>query len=599
MTQPEGTRTSRRVGLSSLGTVLSGLVRTLGRFPLPLGCALVWAGIAIGLEHGVDRGETKLPEQLQVLCLLGVFWTLATKLFAERRSWPVLWHLPLAAAGLALLGLRVFTGAQTWNPFSNPTVLLLGPGMVLLMMVAPFLSAKSDDAALWDFNRAGWVSAAFGLLVAFIVGVGLSLAFGAAEELLVELPNHVYADIWIICLSVIWPWQALSGIPRSFERPEGEFCPRWLAFLISYLLVPLALLYFVILYLYMAKILVQWELPKGQVGFIVSGYGTFGAAAHVLTYPLRESGNRLVRVFHRHFYHALYAPIVLLVVAVGVRISDYGITENRYALLLFALWLAGMALVFTFWTGRRLVIVPLSLAVLLVAASFGPWGASGVSTSSQLARLEQLLAANGIIVERRIAPAKQPADREQMRRISALVDYFWDSGKLEVLRGRLDEGGVRFPLDTDKSEIMASLGLKYIAQWDDASYFAYRTPQEITLDVSEFDILTSLAFANTISRELAAEGSGWSYSVDFDSEGGTLTVRGAAGEKIVYDLRALAERLRLESNDDHEISGKLMTLEGRSGKLRARVLVESLHGQIENGVAIVNYIDAMILIGRD
>ncbi|MDH3920126.1 MAG: DUF4153 domain-containing protein, partial [Rhodospirillales bacterium] len=573
MTQSRGAKTSRLVGLSSLGAVLSGLVKTAARFTLPLGCALAWAAIAIGLEHGVDRGETKFAEQFQVLFVLGFFWTLAAKLFAERRGWPALWHLPLAAAGLALLVLRVFTGPQTWDPFSNPTVLLLGPGMVLLIIVAPFLSAKSDDAALWDFNRAGWVSAAFGLLVATIVGIGLSLAFGAVEELFVKLPNHVYPDTWIFCMSVIWPWQALSGIPRGFQRPEGDFCPRWLAFLIGYLLVPLVLLYLLILYVYMAKILVQWELPKGQVGFMVSGYGTFGVATHLLAYPLRDSGSRLVRVFHRHFHHALYAPILLLVVAVGVRISDYGITENRYALLLFAIWLLAMALYFTLRTRRRHILVPLSLALLLLAASFGPWGAVGLSTYSQMARLERLLAAGSVLVEGRIVPAKQPAEREQMQRISALVDYFWDSGKLEILRGRLAEDGVKIQRDTDKFKIMASLGLEYFSQRDDPSYFAFGAAREDTLDVSDFDILSSLTFSSTISHELAVEGSDRIYVVAFDSEAGRLSVRGAAGESVAFDLRALTERLRLEAYVDYQTSGRLMTLEGSSGKLRARLFV--------------------------
>jgi ABC-type transport system involved in multi-copper enzyme maturation permease subunit len=581
-----------------LGALLSGLVKTAVRFTLPLGCALTWAAIAIGLEHGVDRGETKLAEQLQVLFLLGFFWTLAAKLFAERRGWPVLWHLPLAAAGLALLALRVFIGPQTWDPFSNPTVLLLGPGMVLLMMVAPLLSAKSDDAALWDFNRAGWVSAAFGLLVATIVGIGLSLAFAAVEVLLVELPNHVYADIWILCMSVIWPLQALSGVPRSFQRPEGDFCPRWLAFLISYLLVPLASLYLVILYLYMAKILVQWELPKGQVGFMVSGYGTFGVATHLLAHPLRVSGNRLVRLFHRHFYHALYAPILLLVVAVGVRISEYGITENRYALILFAVWLLAMALYFSLRARRRLVTVPLSLSLLLIAASFGPWGASGLSTISQMARLEQLLAANGILAEGRMIPAERSTDREQTRRISALVDYFSNSGKLDALRDRLAEDGVQFEHDTDKFEIMAALGLEYIVQRNESFYFAYRAASGHAVDVSDFEVLSSLTLSSTVSLELAVEGITRTYEVAFDREAGTLAVRDATGERVLFDLGALAKRLRQEPDSRNEISRKLMTLEGSSDKLRVRILFETLNGGIENGVPRVTYIDAVILIGR-
>lgn len=597
--QSKGAENHRLAGLSSFSAMLSGLVRTAGRFTLPLGCALAWAAIAIALKYGVNGGETELKGQLQVLFFLGFFWALAATLFAERRGWPALWHLLLGAAGLALLALRVVTGPQTLNPFTNPTVLLLGPGMVLLMMGAPFLSSRSDDAALWDFNRAGWVSAAFGLLVATIVGIGLSLAFGAVEVLLVELPNRVYTDTWILCMSVIWPWQALSGVPRGFQRPEGDFCPRWTAFLASYLLVPLASLYLAILYLYTAKILIQWELPKGQVGWLVGGYGTFGVATHLLAYPLRTSGNRLVRFYHRHFYHALFAPVALLVVAVGVRIGDYGITENRYCLLLFALWLAGMALIFTLRREPRLVVVPLSLAILLIAASFGPWGAIGLSTQSQLARLESLLAANQILIDGKVSRTEGPIGLADTKQVSSVVDYFWRSGKRSVLDTWLAEAGVAPAGDWNKTSIMAALGLDYVASWENSASFAYSSRPTDPVNVSDFDLLAWQVFTTSRTLELRDENSGETYVVAFNADAGTLSVGTGPDEQVTFDLKALVMGLgQAYSANDHAVNPDHMTETGRNGRLRVRISFETLNGTRLESVLRFTYAQAMILIGR-
>jgi len=598
--QSESAKAPRIPGMSSLSALLSGLVRTSSRFALPLGCALAWAGVAIGLNYGLDGEKADLKQQLQVLFFLGFFWSLAVKLFAERRGWPPLWHLPLAAAGLALLALRVFTGPQTWNPFANPTVLLLGPGMVLLVMVAPFLSARSDDTALWDFNRVGWVSAAFGLLVATIVGIGLSLAFGAVEALLVELPNRIYADTWILCMSVIWPWQALSGIPRGFQQPEGEFCPRWIVFLTSYLLVPLASLYLAILYLYMAKILIQWELPKGQVGWMVGGYGTFGVATHLLAFPLRETGNGLVRFYHRHFYHALYAPVALLAVAVGVRIGDYGITENRYCLMLFALWLAGMALIFTLRRNPHLVIVPLSLAVLLAAASFGPWGAINVSTQSQLARFEKLLAANGVLVDGKVSGTESSVDWAEMKRISSVIDYFWRSGKTSALNAWLVEAGLDPASDWDKTTTSAALGLEYVASWQHRGGFSYSSRTREPTNVSDYGLLAWETFTSSRSLELADKKSGETYAVAFDEESSTLTISdGWAADRVAFDLAAMVRKLNQEyQGSNHAVRSELMTQTGRSGRLSVRISFETLNGTGPEGVPKVTYAESMILIGR-
>ncbi len=113
-------------------------------------------------------------------------------------------------------------------PWDAHTTLLLGGSLVLLVTLAPFLSAGSDDSAFWDFNRASWVAAAFGLLVAVILAIGLSAAYGAVDALLgVEVPDELYFDTSVICFGVVLPWQALSAVPRRFDPPGADYCPKW------------------------------------------------------------------------------------------------------------------------------------------------------------------------------------------------------------------------------------------------------------------------------------------------------------------------------------------------------------------------------------
>jgi hypothetical protein len=88
----------------------------------------------------------------------------------------------------------------------------------------------------------------------------------------------------------------------------------------------------------------------------------------------------------------MIVPTILLVLAVRQRIDEYGVTPERYCLVLFAVWLAAMVAYLGAARGRmNLRVIPASLAIGLVLSSFGPWGAAAISVHSQLAQLRKVL----------------------------------------------------------------------------------------------------------------------------------------------------------------------------------------------------------------
>ena len=63
---------------------------------------------------------------------------------------------------------------------------------------------------------------------------------------------------------------------------------------------------------------------------MVVGYLLVGAGTLLVGYPSRETGGPLVRLFWRYWVELAALPVVLLFIAVGRRIADYGVTEQRY-----------------------------------------------------------------------------------------------------------------------------------------------------------------------------------------------------------------------------------------------------------------------------
>jgi len=590
-----------RLGILSPAAAAAGLLRTLARFPLPMGCALAWAVITTdSIGHYLPRNGFFSSDSLQAVVLPGFFLTLAVKLFAERQGWAVLPQLALSFAGLALMALRVFTGPETFEPNTNPAYMFLLPGFVLLATVAPFLPARREDSALWDFNRASWLGAAFGLLVMVILGSGLAAAYVAIDTLLgIKVPSDLYGATWILCASVIWPLYALSRVPDKFETPAEGYCPRWVTFLASYFLVPLMILYLAILYAYLVKILFTWELPRGQVAYLVCGYAGFGVTTYLISHALRTTGNILVRLFQRYFFLALFAPVALLALAVGARIRDYGVTESRYLLILLAVWMGGLALFYTLRGGRGLIAAALSLSLMLIAASFGPLGAVGLSTHSQVSRLEALLTAKGILADGRIVPNVAGVPREDLQRISSIIDYLRSTYKLAAIEPWLADIELDLGERPGAVGILGAINQEYIARWDNPSFFTFRVAQDWpqrVFDVQKFSVIARVVASPGLKvwhSDIKHKASGLTYPLSLDN--GLLTVTSPHNARVTFDLNALAERLRSGNTGNPQEPD--MTLEASDGALRVRLYVDDLDGTFVDAAPKANRVDGWILIG--
>jgi hypothetical protein len=89
--------------------------------------------------------------------------------------------------------------------------------------------------------------------------------------------------------------------------------------------------------------------------------------------------------------------LVLLFVSIGKRIFAYGITEERYIVLLLGIWLLLMSIYFIFSKKDNIILLPLSLFFIFLVASVGPWSVFNVSKRSQEDRLMELFTKNNII----------------------------------------------------------------------------------------------------------------------------------------------------------------------------------------------------------
>lgn len=457
--------------LDSLTAKMRGIVL---RFPITCLLAVLGTMSAWYLTYQMeDAGVTKFL----LMCIVGFFWSLTIALATEehRRAKQIYLYVLL---GLALVGYFFLLPGQVQD-FREPDViriLVLVATAILGIMAAPFLrgekinlvknSVSNGVNAFWHYNRKLYTRLAFTFISTGVLYLGLVLPLTSINYLFgLNVAGEWFFRIWILVAGLISTSVFLTGVPvRPGDLESETDYPKVIQVFAMYVLVPLLVLYTVILYMYGAKILVTQTWPKGQVSSLVLAFAVVGVATTFLLYAEWQKGDRLARLV-RYFYASLIPLLGLLFGAIGVRVSEYGLTESRVSVIVAGVWLLGLSIYFLWHRARDIRVIPISLAVVALLVVFGPINIFSVSRASQVGRLENLLVANNILVQGRIQEVNSDLlAGTSFRDIYSLVQYLDQTGSL----GEMNKW---FGMDVNKlsdnrylrlQQIMERMGLKQL-----------------------------------------------------------------------------------------------------------------------------------------
>jgi hypothetical protein len=563
----------------------------IDRFPAPIAFAALLT--LYELYHGSDLNEPRL-RTLGALaaCFL---WTVAVDFFVEATGRTRTERIALSAAGVLVVAVMFWLAWSIWlSPY-----LLIG-GILLLVGLAGFPGPERSSSAFWLFNQRLWLGAALAAFGAVLFGVGLSSILKTLNVLFgLDLSGRWYERIWTISLGLIAPVSALAFAPRSFidtitERDRSEFIMRAAAALVKFVLVPLLLVYTAILYAYAVKIALEWTLPKGTLGSMVVGYLMVGAATLLVGYPIRETGGVLVRLFWRYWVWLTALPVILLFLAVYRRIADYGVTEERYLMVLIGVWALALAIIrVTRGENFDLRLVPGMLALLLLAASFGPGGAIGFSVMSQRAELEKLLVKRGVLVDGKLVArtdsnpdsSRLGTDASRVRGIEWYLNTHHALGTLEPWF----EGTGSNPFAPEKTpevqtrEVLEALGLRPdILSAQEVSYFSHYSNQPASVAFSgPGTALGPIVFSgNTVEptpippQTVMTEGLG---TVRLHLADNVLYVRTEQGAELRFNIFDAARELTNLMSNEH----RPVQLHASGGGLSGTVLIDNLNGMFQ------------------
>lgn len=447
--------------LPSIQYLANSAKASFKRFPLTILAALVAVVIAIFLIENGEHTKNAFPYINTMLCMgIAIPLFFCTTIIAQKRSFSIkqVRLLQIFACLLLILIYCTLPNSESTHNTSMPYIKYGLYNVIIHLLVAfvPFLSHQQING-FWNYNKQLFLRLITSFLYASVIVLGLFLAL-VALNLLFEIKIHekLYADIWIVGMGFFNTWFFVSGIPKDFEALDVDTqYPKGLKVFAQYILLPLLTLYMIILYAYGTKIMTQWNWPKGMVAYMIVCVAVAGIFNFLLLYPYGTiKGNEWIKKAAKGYYFLLMPLIVLLFIAIYMRVNKYGITIDRYAIILLGIWLSILCL-YTAFGKTNIKFIPSSLALLLLLISFGPWGLFSVSERSQVHRLKLILEQSKILVK----------DKIQQEGLFSL-----DSNKkLSIINGFKNEGKISDSLHNEIQSILNYLdnhhGFKEIRGW--------------------------------------------------------------------------------------------------------------------------------------
>ncbi len=380
--------------LPSIDFLLKEGIRSFRKFPLAILSAIIAVSVGLYLV-GIDPSVVSLTLVNILLCgYLGVPLFISVKVFTDmvhsRES--KLWLIRGLTLGmLILVYLSLPASEDTLNSsISYIRYTIFAVAAHLLVSFVGFVVKGSVDA-FWSFNQSLFLRFLLSALYSVVLFIGLVLALFALDALFdLDVNGKRYFQIFIFIAGVFNTWFFVAGIPKVEASESNELeTSSGLRTMLLYVLLPLITIYFIILYSYSAKVIFLWDWPKGIMTYMIIAMAVIGILTVLLSYPFAKQQSPLS--FLSKWYYAILLPLlIMLLLAIGIRIEDYGVTINRYLTVLLAIWLLLISLYFVF-RGTNMKVVPITLFAIILMTCFGSWGIFRVSEMSQVGRLEQIL----------------------------------------------------------------------------------------------------------------------------------------------------------------------------------------------------------------
>lgn len=553
-------------------SILTGLYYSLKRFPISIALSTCMVAILIITSEIINTSGYNDPNietlnKVSMALFLGFWLSLCAKLLFEKYTYisnntQILTYI---LSGIILVG-YYFLLLKDLNMISISRYIALNFALILCFLYIPSLH-KREHIELYSIKI--FLRFFITFIYSIVLYLGLvAILFTLNKLLNIAIHSNLYYYTWLITCGIFAPIFFLADIPQQNEDLKTYSFPKFFKILLLYIVMPLITVYLTILYIYFGKIIITSTWPVGLVSHLVLWYAAVCVGVLFFITPLKD--NIWVNKF-TFFLPKLILPILIMMfISMGIRIKAYGITENRYYVVILGLWILFIMLYITIKKSSNNIILPISLSIVAIACVFGPLSSFPVSKWSQNIRFDYILSKNQMIADNKIIPKGDIPESDQSE-ISRILSYFKKSHKLSDIKYLNDT----FSL----SDMPNTFGFAY-TEYDpyahNDQYFSYYTHKNsLPIEITGYDYMFDFRIMQSSINH---------NNIKVDYNYGTGKVKIALDNNAVYslDLVTLVEKLHSKYPDEHSLTQEDLIFDDENQIIKVKLIFSNISASRTN-----------------
>ena len=528
--------------------------------------------------------------------ITAMFEMLYEKYFYKQNRWLVRGIYSVITFAVSII---FFVEYLRTNDYYNVYYFTLIPIAIVLFLLIPILKKKENkekylQSVFSNFVITGIFAAVLWVGIEIILTTVNYLFFNSGDSLFFRLTMYSF---WFIA-EIFGASLFLSLLKKPDDNLENYEFPFIFNVLIKFVIIPLIIIYTGVLYIYMAKVLISMHLPKGLISHLVLWYTAFSVAVMILITPFTQK-DKFFENFKKYFPYFSIPLIFASLFAVFQRTYQYGITENRYYVLISIFWLLFCMILYI----RKMNItgIFISLIACLAISVYTPLSAKNVSNFSQSQRLKRMLVKYGALKDGKISKITQKLTNNEGSQIYTTIQYISDNSTIAKLNFKNEKGEVYSTLgDLEKGlDVKESWKDYYYRSDDEGNYeerkvITYKVKNiensEIISDIAGYDNL--IYYRNVYNDDsINQENESEKYKIILKNK--TITINSKDGtelakinyEDVVKQIASKLRTLKLPDTSDtvYEVPQKDLEYIGTIGKINYKISLRSIDDEIING----------------
>lgn len=488
------------------------------------------------------------------------------------------------------------------NDYYNVYFFTLIPISMVLFLLIPILRKKDNrekylQSVFSNFVTTGIFAAVLWIGIEIILATVNYLFFYSGDSLFFRLTTYSF---WFIT-EVFGASLFLSLLKKPDDNLENYEFPFIFNLLIKFAIIPLIIIYTGVLYIYMARVIISMHLPKGLISHLVLWYTAFSVFIMILITPFTQK-DKFFENFKIYFPYFSIPLIFASLFAVFQRTYQYGITENRYYVLISIFWLLFCMILYI--RNMNVTGVFISLIICFIISVYTPLSAKNVSNFSQSQRLKRILVKYGALKDGKISKITQKLTNRQGSQIHTTIQYISDNSTIAKLNFKNEKGEVYSTLGDLEKRLDVKESWKdysiYDSEDDDREkddehkIVTYKIKNsenaEIISDIGGYDNFVSYRKVDNIDP-VDQENESEKYKITIKNK--IITINSKDGtelakinyEEAIQQIVSKLKTLKLQDTTDagYEVSQKDLEYIGKAGKINYKISLRSINEETVDG----------------